>query len=92
MGVKVAFQSADNGQAKSTRSSFIIPKSAVQRSDDRDIVWVVRDGRVERRAVTIEQTTGDETVISAGLNNGERVIIKAPAEIAEGSRVTEKKS
>lgn len=92
MGVKVAFQAGDNGQAKPTRTSFLIPKSAIQRADDRDVVWVVRDGRVERRAVTVELINGDEATISAGLNNGERVIIKAPAEIAEGVRVTEKKS
>jgi len=92
MGVKVAFQSTENGQSKSARASIAIPKSAVQRADDRDVVWVVRDGRVERRAVTIEQTNGEECTISAGLNNGERVIIKAPADIAEGTRVTEKKS
>jgi RND family efflux transporter MFP subunit len=92
MGVKVAFQSAENGEAKSRRASIVIPKAAVQRADDRDIAWVVRDGRAERRAITIEMTIGEECIISAGLNNGERVIIKAPAEIAEGTRVTEKKS
>jgi RND family efflux transporter MFP subunit len=92
MGVKVAFQSAENGEAKSRRASIVIPKAAVQRADDRDIAWVVRNGRAERRAITIELTIGEECIISAGLNNGERVIIKAPAEIAEGTRVTEKKS
>jgi RND family efflux transporter MFP subunit len=92
MGVKVAFQSSENGEAKTRRTSIIIPKSAVQRIDDRDVVWVVRDGRVERRAITIELTNGDECVISSGLKGGERVVIKAPAEIAEGTRVTEKKS
>ena len=64
----------------------------MQRANDRDVVWVVRNGRVERRAITIEQTTGDECTISAGLNNGERIVINPPAEMAEGSRVTEKKS
>jgi RND family efflux transporter MFP subunit len=92
MGVKVSFQSTDNDSTRSKRSSIVIPKSAVQRANDRDVVWVVRDGRVERRAITIEQTTGDSCTISAGLNNGERIIINAPAETAEGTRVTEKKS
>jgi HlyD family secretion protein len=92
MGVKVAFQSTENGEEKSKRSSIMIPKAAVQRADDRDVVWIARDGRVERRAVTIELTVGDECTISAGLKSGERVVIKPPAEIAEGARVTEKKS
>jgi HlyD family secretion protein len=92
MGVKVAFQSSENGSTKSKRTTIVIPKAAVLRANDRDVVWVVRNGRVERRAITIEQTTGDECTISAGLNNGERIVINPPAEIAEGSRVTEKKS
>jgi HlyD family secretion protein len=92
MGVKVAFQANDNGQANAARTSIVIPKSAIQRAGDRDVVWVVRDGKAERRAVTVELTVGEESTISAGLNNGERVVIKPPAEIAEGSRVTEKKS
>jgi RND family efflux transporter MFP subunit len=92
MGVKVAFQSSENGSTKSKRTTIVIPKAAVLRANDRDVVWVVRNGRVERRAITIEQTTGDECTISAGLNNGERIVINPPAEMAEGSRVTEKKS
>jgi hypothetical protein len=51
----------------------------------------VRDGRVERRAVTIAGTQGDESTIAAGLNGGEKVVINAPAGLADGSRVTEKK-
>jgi RND family efflux transporter MFP subunit len=92
MGVKVAFQSSENGATKSKQTIIVIPKAAVLRANDRDVVWVVRNGSVERRAVTIEQTTGDECTISAGLNNGERIVINPPAEMAEGSRVTEKKS
>jgi RND family efflux transporter MFP subunit len=91
MGVKVAFQSTNNGQDKPSRMMSVIPKSAVQRANDRDIVWVVRNGRAERRAITVEQTTGDESVISAGLNSGEQVVINAPADLSEGNRVTEKK-
>jgi len=62
----------------------------VQRVNDRDVVWVVRDGRVERRAVTVAKTQGDESIIAAGLNSGERVVINAPQELADGSRVIER--
>jgi HlyD family secretion protein len=90
MAVKVAFQSADNGEAKPARTSLVIPKAAVRQSNDRDIVWVVRNGRAERRAVTVEQVYGDECSISAGLNSGEQVVMNAPSEITDGSRVSEK--
>ncbi|MDQ3622366.1 MAG: efflux RND transporter periplasmic adaptor subunit [Verrucomicrobiota bacterium] len=89
MGVKVAFQSADTGQAGAARGGISIPAAAVQKVNDRDVVWVVRDGRVERRAITVAQSLGDELAIAAGLSNGERVVINAPQGLAEGSGVRE---
>jgi HlyD family secretion protein len=92
MGVKVAFQNAAVEKAPaSTVSHVIVPKSAVQQSDGRDVVWVMQGRRVERRAVTIGRTERDESTISAGLNAGERVVINPPAGLSDGGRVTEKK-
>ena len=53
--------------------------------------WVVRDGRVERRAVTVAQTNGDESTIAAGLNGGEKVVVNPPPGLADGIRISEKK-
>ena len=91
MGVKVAFRSSAEDQAAPAGTQVIVPKAALQNSDDRDVVWVVRDGRVERRAVTVAQTSGDESTIAAGLNGGEKVVINPPADLAEGAKVSEKK-
>ena len=91
MGVKVAFRSSAEDQAAPTATQVVVPKAAIQNSDNRDVVWVVRDGRVERRAVTVAQTSGDESTIAAGLNGGEKVVINPPADLAEGAKVSEKK-
>jgi HlyD family secretion protein len=90
MGVKVAFQSSGGDKVAPAQSSIIVPKDAVQQSDNRDVVWVVRDDRVERRAVTVAQTTGDESAIAAGLSGGEKVVVNPPASLAEGARISEK--
>lgn len=90
MGVKVAFHSAGAAAATPARSSVAIPKSAVQNSGGRDLVWVVREGRVERRAVTVAQTSGDESTIAAGLNDGEKVVVNPPSGLADGARISEK--
>jgi RND family efflux transporter MFP subunit len=89
MGVKVAFQSADS--APSGRASVGIPKTAVQRRDGRDIVWVVRDGRVERRAVTVDASASDIATVAAGLAIGEKVIVDPPENLTDGARVMEAK-
>ena len=90
MGVKVAFQSAETEKNDVVRANVLVPKTALQKVDERDVVWVLRDGRVERRAVTIVPSEGDEASITAGLNHGERVVINAPPGLIDGSRVSEK--
>jgi len=95
MGLKVAFQEAEAPAtaAASTpatpRATILVPSSAVRRAGDRDIVWIVRDGRVERRAVTVGLRTGDETTIAAGLAGGERVVTQGPDSLTDGVRVSE---
>ena len=87
MSVKVAFQST--GDRATGEGSLTVPKSAVRRREGRDIVWVVRDGRVERRAVTVGAARGDEVTIAAGVSRGERLVVDGPESLADGVRVTE---
>ena len=89
MGVKVAFRGGE--ESASAQSVATIPKSAVQKYKGRDAVWVLEDGRVERRAVTLGETKADEVVVLAGLAAGERVVAEEPAKLSEGSRVKEVK-
>jgi len=89
MSVKVAFQSA--GEGKAAPRSITIPKSAVQQRDGRDIVWIVRDGRAERRAVTVGAARGEEVAIAAGLNGGEKVVVEGMDKLIDGGQVTEGK-
>ena len=49
-----------------------------------------RDGRAERRAVSVTDAVGGEATLSAGVAAGERVIIGAPTEVADGVAVEEK--
>lgn len=88
MSVKVVFQGA--GEARAVTRRMTIPKSALRQRDGRDIVWVVRDGRAERRAITAGPVRGDEVDITAGLNGGEKIVVDPPDNLADG-RVTEAK-
>ena len=87
MSVKVAFR--DAGGATSIRA-VTVPKNAVQSQDGHDVVFVVQNGRAERRAVTVSDTQGDDSVLSAGVAAGEKVIVNAPAELKDGTAVQEK--
>ncbi len=87
MSVKVAFQSAK--EAKAPPQNIMVPKAAVMQREGRDIVWIVRGARAERRAVTIRSSRGDEIAIAAGLNGGEKVVVAGMDKLTDGSPVTE---
>jgi RND family efflux transporter MFP subunit len=87
MSAKVAFQST--AEATTTQPGVTIPESAVSQRDGRDVVWIVRDGRVERRAVTVAARTGDEMSIAAGISAGERVVAEGVEGLSDGARVKE---
>lgn len=86
MSVKVAFQEAANAPASRT---VTVPKSAVVEEDGRDVVFVVNDGRAERRAVTVSDTQNDDSILSAGLSAGEKVIVNPPENLQDGTAIKE---
>jgi RND family efflux transporter MFP subunit len=90
MSIKVAFQEASGG-AQAAIHEVVLPKDAVSSQDGRDVVYVVQNGRAERRAVTVSRTDNDDAVLSAGVSDGETVIVDAPPELKDGMAVKEKK-
>jgi HlyD family secretion protein len=87
MSVKVAFH--ETGARVS--HAIILPKGSVRSQDGRDIVFVVQNGRAERRAVTVGIAQGDDAVINAGVSAGEKVVVDSPAGLADGAKVKERK-
>jgi HlyD family secretion protein len=87
MSAKVAFH--DHGGTPAART-VIVPKSAVLNREGRDVVLVVNHGHVERRAVTVTGTQNDDSMLSAGVSAGEKVLVNAPADLQDGMAVKEK--
>ncbi|MCC6793998.1 MAG: efflux RND transporter periplasmic adaptor subunit [Candidatus Hydrogenedentes bacterium] len=92
MSVKVAFLSSATEETKTVQRSVTVPKDAIQEREGRKVVWVVKDGKVERRAVTVSSETGNDVTIAAGVSGGETVVMNPPATIAEGDKITEVKA
>jgi RND family efflux transporter MFP subunit len=87
MGVKVAFLETEAPRAAQGRPRLLVPKAAVRHEGDADVVYVVQQDRVERRAVKVIGTSGTELEIS-GVRSGEQVVFEGPPALADGSRVT----
>jgi HlyD family secretion protein len=88
MAVKVAFHETG---AATAGHAVIVPKSAVRNQDGRDVVFVVLNGRAERRTVTVGSAQDNDTVLGAGVSAGEKVVVDSPAGLTDGAAVRERK-
>jgi HlyD family secretion protein len=89
MGVKVAFQGGDTPQG--SENLVLIPKSAARQDTGKDIVFVLQNGRAERRAITIGEKRAEEIAIRSGLSSGEKIILNPPVNLRDGDSVREAK-
>jgi HlyD family secretion protein len=64
------------------------PVGSLFRQGDAWALYVVRDGRAERRTVTIGHRTDREAEVTAGLQEGESVVMHPSDTLVEGARVT----
>jgi len=87
MGIKVAFLGTERDGAAARQRRAVVPRTAVRRQGDRDVVYVIRGDRVERRAVQVGGTLSDGIEVLAGLQDGERIVVEGPADLADGDRV-----
>ena len=86
MGVKVAFLGEET-RPDPTQPRLMAPSAAVRSDGGQTVVFVVRDGRVERRAVALGATAGGRVEIESGLRDGERIVVEGSATLADGDRV-----
>jgi HlyD family secretion protein len=89
MGVKVSFlrepEATSSAQAAAPRA--LVPKAAVRTVDGRTVVFVVRDDRAERRAITVGLENGDQVEVVSGVTAGERVVVDGPQTLKDGDKV-----
>ena len=92
MGIKVSFLAAgaEGTSAGSAAGGVLLPAGALHKQEGREVVWVVRDGKVERRAIRWNKHAEGEVLVLAGLTPGEKVVIDGTATLADGTRVKEK--
>jgi RND family efflux transporter MFP subunit len=88
MGVKVAFLAEENpGGPPAALPRALVPGTAVREFEGKKVVFVVRDGRLERRAVTLGESRGTDVEVMAGVVAGESVLVAGPEGLSDGQRV-----
>jgi len=70
------------------RQSVLVPTSAIQRGPQGTFVYLVKpDKTVTVRPVTVGASQGDDTSVTAGLAEGESVVVEGAERLREGSKV-----
>ncbi len=99
MGVKVSFlEGAPEGVASGAAGAaadsagaavavMLVPRDAVGKEGEQAYVYVVKDGRVERRAVRLGRERGADVELVAGVRSGERVVISPEGGLKDGQKV-----
>jgi RND family efflux transporter MFP subunit len=92
MGVKVTFLGEEpKKQAGAIEPVASIPASALRDENGAKIVFLVKDNKLERRAVKPGNTRGTDVEILAGLVPGDTVVTTGPPNLHDGETVQLKK-
>ncbi len=92
MGIKVRFLDDAPVQPASAGPRIRVPAGAVQREGGESYVWVVSDGRVERRAVTVGAESEGSVEVRAGVNDGEELVSPVVQGLEDGGKIKLKAS
>jgi RND family efflux transporter MFP subunit len=93
MGVKVAFLEEEKpaanakGKEKAPQAVAYIPKTAVRSDSSASFVYLLRDGKVERRAVSLGMDRGTDVAVLAGVTPGDSLVVKGPENLRDGDKV-----
>jgi RND family efflux transporter MFP subunit len=70
-----------------TEEAVVVPTVAVQRSQDGNFVFVVKDGAAKKQPVKVERTFQGTSVISEGLSGDESIVTDGQLLLSDGTRV-----
>ncbi|MFA5940701.1 MAG: efflux RND transporter periplasmic adaptor subunit [Sinimarinibacterium sp.] len=89
MGVRVAFrESSKAGEGAPATAGVLIPIEAIQLDGERGVVFLVKDERLERRAVRVAGKTADGVRVSSSLAAGDTLAVGDFAQMQDGLKVT----
>jgi RND family efflux transporter MFP subunit len=94
MGVKVSFYGEDDEKKAAAKKKdegpkpvAIVPKAAVHSSGDSTYVFLLKNGKLERRGVKVGHDRGSDVEVMAGVNPGDNLVTGGPQNLQDGDTV-----
>jgi RND family efflux transporter MFP subunit len=94
MGIKVTFLSDEpmkKVDASAPVVAALLPNEALHDDGGKKIVFLVKNDKLERRAVAVGNAQGAQTEVLSGIVAGDAVVVKGPANMQDGLAVQIKK-
>lgn len=68
---------------------FTLPSQAILlNADNRQFVWIIKNGKAERRFVTSDEFSTDGITVKSGITKGDSVIVAGMQKVSTGTKVT----
>ncbi|MCL6448775.1 MAG: efflux RND transporter periplasmic adaptor subunit [Armatimonadetes bacterium] len=67
--------------------ALLVPREAVIKAEDKNVVWVVKDGQAQKKEVQVGESDGQWIIVTAGLTEGEEVVVAGQENLQEGVMV-----
>lgn len=75
-------------QVTTLQNALLVPLSAIQMGSEGRFVWILNEkSQVSKHSVTVGIQYGQEMVVTAGLNEGDRVVTDGIDKLTEGAQV-----
>jgi HlyD family secretion protein len=87
MGAKVEFEETETAVQPGGPRRVVVPAATVHSENGQSVVWIVRNGRLERRDVDAGPVSGNLREIRSGLAGGEMLLSGGLESPREGQRV-----
>jgi len=87
MGVKVAFRETVQEDPTTNPAQSLVPKDSVRTENGQTIVFVVEDETIDRRAVSVGKSIGNDIEIMAGVTPGDIVVVSESDGLGDGQKV-----
>jgi RND family efflux transporter MFP subunit len=90
MGVRVSFleKAAPVTDANAPKPGVLVPAGAIANRKGATVVFVVDGDHVSQRAVTLGRSLADDREVTAGLADGDTVVLNPSPDLADAARVT----
>jgi RND family efflux transporter MFP subunit len=75
-------------RVRTAADAVSVPSSALVRDSGGDAVWLVRDGRAQRRRVAVGVQGESRVAIDSGLKRGDRVVVRGADKVSTGQKLS----